>query len=163
MAESVELKSMGPKHMAIADALLANPEQKRGDLAGQMHVSESWLSIVIHSSVFQEYFAARRDKHEEELRSKIVGKQLEVALLALNKLQDVLNDDKVDGRLVLDVAEKTAERLGFTPRPTARGRVIEERSQVFTRPASPGVFDGARETITRKIVHEQEIPVGSPA
>jgi len=163
MADSVEIKSMSPRHMAIADALLANPEQKRGDLAIQMGVSESWLSIVIHSDVFQEYFAKRRGLHEDFLRERIVGKQLEVALLALDRLKDVLKDDKVDGRLVLDTAEKTAARLGFEPRPGRTERRTEERSMTFSRPVNPGTLMEARETITRKIVREEEVPVGTPA
>lgn len=161
MAESVEILSMSPKHMKIADLLLANPERKRGDIAQEMGVSESWLSIVIHSSVFQEYFSKRREKHDDELRTKIVGKQLEVTLKALDKLKDVLEDDKCDGRLVLDVAEKTAERLGFSTRPSARRTLTEERSMTFSRPVNPDALAQGRETITRKIVHEQELPVGA--
>lgn len=157
MAESVQILSMSPRHMAIADWLLANPSLKRGDLAKEMGVTESWLSIVIHSNVFQEYFTKRREHHEELLRSQIVGRQMAVTIQALDRLKDVLNDDKVDGRLVLDVAEKTAERLGFTTRPSKR-TAVEERSMTFSRPVNPGTLAEARETITRKIVHEQELP-----
>lgn len=160
MAESVQIQSMSPRHQAIADWLLANPSMKRGDLAKEMGVSESWLSIVIHSDVFQLYFAARREKHEDLLRTKIVGKQLEVTLQALDRLKTVLDDDKVDGRLVLDVAEKTAERLGFVSRPSKR-TATEERSLTFSRPVNPGTLAEARETITRKIVHEQELSPGT--
>lgn len=162
MAESVQIQSMSAKHMAIADSLLADPTQKRGDLAKQMGVSESWLSIVINSDVFQVYWEARRSKYEEILRAQIVDKQLTVTIKALDRMMDVLNDDKVDGRLVLDVAEKTAARLGFEPRPSKR-TLIEERSQSFSRPVNPGILGEAREMITRKIVHEQELPSGSPA
>lgn len=162
MAESVQIQSMSPKHMAIADWLLANPEQKRGDLAKQMGVSESWLSIVIHSDVFREYFTSRRDKHEEELRKQIVGAQLQVTLKALATLDKVLDMDNVDGRLALDVAERTAARLGFEPKPSKR-TLTEERTMSFSRPVNPQVLAEGRETITRKIVHEQELAVGTPA
>lgn len=160
MAESVQILSMSPKHMRIADWLLSNPERKRGELAQEMGVSESWLSIVTNSNVFQEYFAKRREAFEEDLRGQIVQKQLEVTNKALEKLKTVLDDDKVDGRLVLDVAEKTAERLGFVARPSKR-TAVEERSMTFSRPVNPAVLAEGRETITRKVIHEQELAPGA--
>lgn len=159
MAESVQIQSMSYRHQAIADWLLANPERNLGECAQEMNISQSWLSIVIHSSVFKEYFSKRRTVHEETLRDRIVGAQLEVTLKALEKLSKSMDAEEIDGRFVLDVAEKTAARLGFEPR--TKTRMIEEREQTFLRPVGVGTLHEAQEKITRKIV--QEVEVGTPA
>jgi DNA-binding MarR family transcriptional regulator len=159
MAECVEIQSVSYRHQAIADWLLANPERKLGELAIEMNLSQSWLSVVIHSGVFKEYFAKRRMTHEERLREQITDAQLKVTLKALEKLALSLDAEEIDGRFVLDVAEKTAARLGFEPRRNTK--FIEEREQTFLRPIPMGTLQEAQEKITRKIV--QEVEVGTPA
>ena len=154
MAESVQIKAVSTRHEAIADWLLANPHKKRSELAAEMGLSESWLSIVTRSSVFIEYFRKRREEVEEDLRAKITGAQLKVTLEALEKLSAVINTDNVDGRLVLDIAEKTAARLGFEPR---KSKLVEEREQTFVRPAGRETILSAGEKITRKIISEVEV------
>jgi len=44
-----QIKTISPKHDAIMDALIANPAQKLGTLAGIFGVSQAWLSVIIHS------------------------------------------------------------------------------------------------------------------
>lgn len=152
MAE-VQIQSMSHRHMAIADWLLSNPERKLSVCAMEMGVSQSWLSIVIHSDLFREYFAQRRAMHEMGLRERIVGAQLKVTLSALAALDSLMESDEVDGRLVLDTAERIANQLGFSPRASAR--VIEERTQEITAPVSAGILAEARERMRRTVITER--------
>lgn len=161
MAE-VQIQALSHRHREIADWLLANPQVKNlQELANYMRISRSWLSIVMQSDVFKEYFDRRRASHESDLREKITNKQLQVTLNALNKLDDIIADDEVDDRLIFDIATKTAQNLGFQPR--ARVSVTEERVQELSRPVDAGTLAQARETIRRitRIEHAQ-LPAPSP-
>lgn len=159
MAE-VQIHSISHRHKEIVDWLLTHPNVKNlQELANYMNISRSWLSVVMQSDVFKEYMAKRRAAHETELREKLVMRQLDVALKALDKLDDILGDDEVDDRLVFDVANKTAQNLGFGP---SRGRpsVIEERTQEITRTVDAGTLAQARETI--RLITRTEHALPSP-
>ena len=140
MAESVQIQSMSHRHMAIADWLLANPERKQRECAEAFGVSEAWISIVKNSDVFREYFAKRRDAHDEDLRQQLNGELLQTAVLAQKTLRKVLEMDNVDQRVALDAATKTVEAI-FPARPSARTKFVEEQERKFLAPVSSECFD----------------------
>lgn len=120
----------------MIDWLLANPGSKTlQPLADEMSVSRTWLSIVMRSDVFIEEYMKRRQAHASELTRQICEKQLKVTLQALDKLEDIIDDSETDDRLVFDIANKTAQQLGYTPsggmepslEMTERTRETEER------------------------------------
>lgn len=160
MAE-VQIHSISHRHKEIVDWLLTHPNVKNlQELANHMNISRSWLSVVMQSDVFKEYFSKRRAAHETMLRDKLVMRQLDVSLKALDKLDDILSSDEVDDRLVFDVANKTAQNLGFGP---SRGRpnsVVEERTQEITRTVDAGTLAQARETI--RLITRTEHALPSP-
>lgn len=150
MAE-VQIHSISHRHKEIADWLFANPHEKNlQKLCNYMNISRGWISVVMRSDVFREYFDKRRNEHEKDLRGKIVMRQLDVTLKALDKLDDILSDDEVDDRLVLDIANKTAQNCGFAPSRGPRVSIVEERTQELTaRSVDPQTLAEARETIRR--------------
>lgn len=149
MATSVQIKSMKPKHEAIIDWLLAHPGRAMRHLAAEMGISQSWLSIVMHSDVFKEAYEERRSAHNQELSKQIIQKQLKVTLKALGKVEQFLgDDDEVDLKSALDVATQTSKVMGFHPSPGIGPTVVEERTREV-RTVEPGVLREARETIKR--------------
>lgn len=147
----IQLASISHRHQAIADWLLANPAEKLYVCATAMGVSQPWLSAVIHSKLFVEYFQKRRAVHEGFLREQITGAQLAVTLQALNKLSEIIADEATDGRLILDTAERTAKLLGYEPRPSMR--VIEEKEVSFAVGAN--VLADARARLKRTLITER--------
>lgn len=158
MAE-VQIQSISHRHKAIADWLLSHPQVKNLELlAEHIGVSRSWLSIVMNSDVFKEYFEKRRQEWEKGLFQEIGSLQLQVAKQAYERLQDVLTDDSTDPRLVFDVANKTAERLfGKAIGPTAM--VKEEKIQEVARQVDAGTLGEAREILRRTVTTTKEIPL----
>jgi hypothetical protein len=144
MAE-VQIHNISHRHEQIADWLLANASEKNlQKLCNVMNISRSWLSVVMKSDVFREYWAKRRAAYETEMRDKLLLKQLDISLKAFEKLEDILAADDVDDRLVLDIANKTAAAVGFAPS-RQRQTVTEEHTQEVTRPVNAGVLAEARE------------------
>ncbi len=87
--------------------------------------------------------------HSTELSKQLVEKQLGVTLKALGKVDDFLDDDdEVDLRSALEVADRTAKHLGFHPRPGI-GPVLEETRERVVRTVDAGTLHEARETIKR--------------
>lgn len=141
---------MKPQHDAIIDWLLANPGTKTlNPLCAAMNRTRSWISIVMNSDCFREEYTKRRMAHSTELTKQLVERQLKVTLKALGKVDEFLDDeDEVDLRSALEVADRTAKHLGFHPRP-GLGPVIEESRERVTRTVDAGTLHEARETIKR--------------
>lgn len=157
MAE-VQIQSISHRHREIADWLLANPHVKNlNALCDRMNVSRSWLSIVMNSDVFKEYFEKRRRSYEGVLHEEILMKNYAVTSKALDKLSVALDDDGVDPRLLLDVANKTAQLLGYGAKGPVT-KVTEEKIQEITRPVDAGALAQAREIMRRTTKTEYEIP-----
>lgn len=150
MANSVAIQSLKPRHEAIIDWLLANPGAPNlNPLCAKLNISRSWLSIVMRSDVFVEEYTRRRQEHNSELNKQLVEKQLKVTLKALDKVDQLMDDeDELDLRGALEVADRTAKHLGFAPRPGA-APIIEETRTRELRTVDQGTLSEARETIKR--------------
>ena len=156
MAE-VQIRSLSHRHQEIADWLFAHPQVKNlQHLCNEMNITRPWLSVVMRSDVFQEYFQRRRREYEQDLQGRLALRQLDISLKALDKLEDILASDEVDDRLVLDIAQKTAENCGFGPS-RHRTTVIKEQTQEITRSVDAGTLAQARETI-RLITRTENAP-----
>lgn len=155
MGETVQILSINHRHEAMADWLLANPTRKLGELAQHMGYSPSWVSTVMNSDMWKEYWAQRRKDYAEGIEDMIQRAQFEAVLKAWEMIPSVLADEKTDPRLVFDIASKTTERLfGGAPKTT----VVEERSQEITRPVDASVLASARETLKRTVRTEYALP-----
>lgn len=155
MAE-VQIQSMSHRHKAIADFLLAHPDVKNLDiLCKQMNISRPWLSVVMKSDVFREYFEVRRKEWEKEMIGQIGCQQLALMHKAYDRLLGIMDDDSTDPRLIFDVAQKTAERL-FGKTATV---VKEEKVQEISRPVDAGTLGQAREILRRTVTTTREVPV----
>lgn len=156
MAE-VQIQSMSHRHKAIADWLLAHPNEKNLELcAKHFGVSRSWLSIVMNSDVFKEYFESRRRDWESTMMKDIGAQQLDITRKAYERLTDILCDDETDPRLVFDIATKTSERIFGKPG-AAKTTVTEERVQEIARPVDAGTLGQARELLRRTVTTTKEI------
>lgn len=156
---AVQLKKVSAQHHALIDYILANSHEKgwATECCKHFGITRSWLSIVMRSDVFQEEFTRRRSYHDQELTRQITAKQTELALAALDRVRDIIDDDECDDRLALDIANSAMKNLGFGPRPGAGPSVEREISRVQTREVAPGVLEQAR--ITYRTVTSGQEPV----
>jgi len=145
-----QIQALKPKHEAIIDWLLINPGAPNlNPLCATLSISRSWLSIVMRSDVFVEEYTRRRQEHNGELNKQLVEKQLKVTLKALDKVDQFMDDeDEVDLRAALEVADRTAKHLGFTPGPGMAPLIEETRERTLTT-VDAGTLHEARETIKR--------------
>jgi len=103
---------VGVKHEAILNYLLANPLVKMGDVAEHFRVSRGWLSLIIHSDVFQRKLRERQDIHFDHSILPAMEKVQLVADMALDRMIECLPYESDVGKLNL-VADKALSRLGY--------------------------------------------------
>lgn len=106
----------------------------------------------MQSDCFREEYTRRRQAFSTELSKQLIEKQLKVTLKALDKVDDLMDDeDEIDLRGALEVADRTAKHLGFHPSP-GFGPRVEETTERVLRTVDAGTLHEARETIKR-VVH----------
>ncbi len=136
----------------MADWLLANPSVRNlQEMANHFGYSRSWLSIVMNSDIWKEYWAKRRKDFIEGFDDQIIRAQQKVALMALDMLPLIIQDEETDPRLVFDIASKTTEQLYGRAGTARKTTVVEEKTSELTRTVSADVLATARETLRRTV------------
>jgi hypothetical protein len=152
----VQLQKLSPKHEAIMNWILENPEKPRRECAAFFGVTETWLSIIINSHCFQARLHERQEVIFSVVASDIPTKLRGVASLALDRVGEALPVSNAE--FALDVMDKTLKNLGFTPshkpgQPPAPGGMHFERANVFV--ASSEQLEDARALMARVGVKPQ--------
>ena len=83
-----DIQVLRNKHFAIMDMLLAHPEWTQKEVAESLNYSESWLSSLVNSSLFQTAFRAYRQRYEEDLRGSIVAATTEAIKVSVEIMKD---------------------------------------------------------------------------
>lgn len=146
MAQSKQIKKLRPKHEAIMDWLIMNPDSTQGECAAAFGVTEGWLSVIVNSDVFQEVF---RQKNEEVFQATVLTLRDRMNGLAhrayekLSRQVDYINDPNQ----LLTIADKTAHRLGYAPTkgPDPAGQPLAVQQNFFM--VDPTSLKEARETM----------------
>ena len=145
---ATQIQRVSHRHEAIIDFLLANPEVKDlHALCKMLNVSRSWLSIVMRSDAFRAAYTKRRDEYNQELAEGVQRKLFDTTLKALDKINNALEQDDLDPRYALDVADKTTNKLGFGAQ--KGNSPIVEVHQHNNQPVDKSLLKGARESMRR--------------
>lgn len=113
-----QIAKVSIKHDAILDYLLVHPAEKLGDVATYFGMSQSWLSIIIHSDAFQVKLAEKSDEcfHSSilPLREQLMG----IAQVGVEKLGQVLENASVvsDKQFIADTTDSLLKNLGYSPK-----------------------------------------------
>jgi hypothetical protein len=83
-----DIQVLRNRHFAIMDMLLAHPEWNQKDVAESLNYSESWLSSLVNSSLFQTAFRTYRQRYEEALRGSIVAATTEAIKVSVEIMKD---------------------------------------------------------------------------
>ena len=114
MAE-VQISRVKIHHEQILTWLILNPDKTQGECAAHFGVTETWLSIIINSDVFQSRWRERRDFMAEHADKNIMGLMREAATKGLGKLIDKI-DTSADPEFLLAATDKILNRMGYGPK-----------------------------------------------
>lgn len=110
----VQIQTLKPRHVAIADWLIAHPDGTLGQCARELGYTQTWISIIVNSDAFKQFLARRQESYFDErivpLRDKVVG----VAHRAVERLAEHV-EVSGDPNFLLATADKTLHRLGYAP------------------------------------------------
>lgn len=166
MAESAQIAKLTPRHDLILDYLIANPTQKRSEVALAFGVTAPWLSTIIHSDIFQEKLAARQDEFFSIAVTPIHEKINALADIALDRLIDsTLVDERSDS--LRDTLKLTLDSLGYGRQAAAPPSAGGDQ-HVHFHGCDPQILADARQRIfnrkqEKEVSHEPALLEGSVA
>lgn len=107
-----QIKTIAIRHDAILDFILVNPAVPLSVVAANFGVTQSWLSIIVHSDCFQLRLAEKQDELFGTtiipLREKLLG----IAHMAVEKLGNAI-ENNVDPDFTKDSTDMVLKNLGF--------------------------------------------------
>ena len=128
---AAELQNLTPRHDAILAYVMANPSVKRGEVARIFGVTESWLSTIIHSDLFQAKLKDRTDEVFSECLVPLVDKVNGLAHSALDNLAESLLVDKSVG-VNFKTAEMALKMAGFGTQGPGHSTPVVQQNNFFT-------------------------------
>lgn len=102
------------RHEAILNWLLLNPHRSLRECADELGFTQAWLSSVIHSDIFQAKLKERQESVFLAVAQDIPRKLRGLADVAIEKVTRIIESSE-DPDLVVDVFDKTLNRLGYAP------------------------------------------------
>lgn len=103
---------MTPRHDAILEAILAEPDLPMGALAQRFGVTATWLSLIIHSDCFQARLAEAQTSMFGEVRASVKDRLQALAHRSLERLSERIELEQETARIT-DAAELALKALGF--------------------------------------------------
>ena len=151
MAESNQVASLSHTHEAVMNWMLVNPDKSLRECADQFGYTQSWLSTLIHSDIFQAQLAARQEGIRARIADSIPQKMRQAADVGIEKLIGKLEQTE-DPEFILDATDKLLHRLGYAPQkvpsasPLGQGGTGNVQNNFFV---TAGDLDRAREVMGR--------------
>lgn len=111
MAPLVKLSST---HEMLMNWLLMNPEKSLQECADHFGYTQSWVSQIIHSDLFQHALKEKQERVFIRVADGIPAKLRRNADIALEKLSGQLEKSE-DPEFLLSATDKLLHRLGYAP------------------------------------------------
>ena len=109
-----EIKRLSHTHEMMLNWLVLNPDRSLRECADHFQVSQSWLSQVIHSDIFQHALKEKQEAIALRVADSIPAKLRRAADIAVEKLTEKLEETE-DPDFILDATDKILHRMGFAP------------------------------------------------
>lgn len=109
-----QLARLSHTHEMLMNWLIVNPEKSMRECADHFGYTQSWLSSIVHSDLFQ---SALRDKQmavQARVVASIPERLRRNAEIGLEKLGDIMEKCE-DGEFILDATDKMLHRMGYAP------------------------------------------------
>lgn len=163
--EGVQVKTLRNIHLAIMDFMLANPGIPQWAVANHFGKTQSWLSTIVNSDLFQLHYHERRKLIEDDQRRAINSKIFEMADKGLTKLIAGLDDDEVsvsEKRAITRLALEAQGALAHGSK--APAVVVNNNTQVNNeQTANVDAVNAARERILQQSKIAQQMRLVPPA
>lgn len=111
-----ELQRVNHTHHAIMDHMIAYPTDSMKAIAERFGYTQSWLSTLVHSDVFQRELTKRRAAWRNVHDARLAGQITDVAEKALSRLSEALDgggEDAVSPKAANEIAKTALSALGF--------------------------------------------------
>lgn len=139
-----ELVKLNHRHEAIALWLIGNPDKSQGDCAKELEYTESWLSRVINSDMFQAHYQELCTELKVVAVHSIGNKLNHAANLALDKTIAKLDQPIVTERFLTDARKDLLSSLGYTGSAQPAGEVHFHKHEYLTEEDVRGAAERAR-------------------
>lgn len=101
-------------HEMLMNWLVLNPEKSLRECSDHFGYSQSWLSQIIHSDIFQHALKEKQLAIGLRVADSIPARLRKAADIALDKLTDHLEKNE-DPEFLLDATDKILHRMGYAP------------------------------------------------
>lgn len=156
-----ELVKLSHTHEMLMNWLLCNPDKSLRECADNFGYTQSWVSSIIHSDIFQHELARRQQGIAVKIADSIPQKLRRAGDIAVEKLTTVLEQTE-DPEFILDATDRILHRLGYAPQssraPQGGAGMILNQTNVYT--ASSDDLASARELMQR--VGQTQSPAPEP-
>lgn len=124
-----ELQRISHTHDQVMNWLILNPEKSLRECADHFHYTQTWLSTLIHSDVFQAKFRERSDAVFGRIMIDTKAKLEGLANMVTEQLATQLEANQ-DKDFTLDAFDKIMHRAGYAPA-SARNPAPQQQTNVF--------------------------------
>lgn len=114
-----QVRSMNHRHEAILTWLLLNPHRTLEECARELGYTRSWLSLVIHSDMFQAVYRAECERRNEVAVHTITAKLSQLTVRAIEKAHERIEAGTASERFLAETQKNSLAALGFGSRPSA--------------------------------------------
>lgn len=109
-----DLARLSHTHEAVLNWLVLNPEKSMAECAGYFGYSQSWLSQLVHSDLFQHALKEKQLEIGLRVAQSIPARLTRLADIGLDKLAEQLEKTN-DPDFVLEATDKVLHRMGYAP------------------------------------------------
>lgn len=139
-----ELGDVSHTHEAIMNWMIAHPERPLRDCAAAFGYSQSWLSTLIHSNLFQARLREKQDQVFSGIKEDLTTKLGALADIGVEKLQAKMETSE-DPKFILETTKVALATLGFGAKAGAGPVVNAQNVQQNFYVASQADLVAARE------------------
>ena len=145
-----EIARLSPSHEMVMNWIICNPDRNLRECADHFGYTQSWLSCIIHSDIFQHELARRQETVRAAITQSIPEKLRRAGDIAVEKLTSQLEQTE-DPEFILSAADKILHRLGYAPQSSRapQGGAGISVSQTNVYMASQADLASARELMGR--------------
>lgn len=147
MSETQQVEKARYRYEGILRWLVANPHRTQGECAEELGYTQSWLSQIINSDMFQ---AKLREACEEAGVVCIHTTQarlMAIAAKTLDVIEERIDNRQMTERGVLDVSRDLLDRLGYTKKESSPANGTQQHLHLHAS-VTPEMLERARARVS---------------
>jgi hypothetical protein len=132
METNTKIANLSPTHEQMLNWLVLNPEKSQRELADHFGFTQSWVSSILHSDLFQAALKEKQGAIFSMVAASIPAKLARAADLAIEGLTTQIEGSQ-DKDFLLDATDKILHRMGYAPQ-SARapaGSPVNQQNNFF--------------------------------